>query len=167
MDTGNRPFMRDHGAQAARGDQPLAADWSHNLGWFRFYYDDDRWTWSPQVEHMHGYQRGTTAPSTLLVLSHVHLDDFHKVAAALQDVRRTQQPFSSRHRIMDTRHRLHHVVMIGAPFYDRKGAAAGMQGFCLDVTSANLTAGQDGHSPSSSKSHVPYRRQRIRSATQC
>jgi len=140
-------------------DRPLAADWSEHLGWFRFYFDNDRWTWSPQVEEMHGYQPGTTAPSTLLTLSHVYLDDYHKVAASLQDARRNEQPFSSRHRIMDTRHHLHHVVMIGAPFYDREGAAAGIQGFCLDVTAVNVTVGTNGHSPA--------RRQRVRAATQC
>lgn len=141
---------------AVTAERPLAADWSQHLGWFRFYFDNDRWTWSPQVERLHGYKPGTTAPSTLLMLSHVHLDDYHKVAAALQDARSSEQPFSSRHRITDTRHQLHDVVMIGAPFYDREGAAAGMQGFCLDVTSVSIAADGDGHS-----------RQLVRAPTQC
>ena len=139
---------------AIRTDQPLAADWSQHLGWFRFYFDDDRWTWSPQIEHMHGYKPGTTAPSTMLLLSHVHPDDFHRVTAALQDAHRHQHPFSSRHRITDTGHHVHHLVMIGTPFYDTEGAAAGIQGYCLDVT-----AGHNGHSPS--------RRRRVLTATQC
>jgi hypothetical protein len=151
--------------QATRGDEPLAADWSQHLGWFRFYFDDDRWTWSPQVEHMHGYRPGTTAPSTLLVLSHVHLDDYHKVAQALQDARRNEHPFSSRHRILDTRHHLHHLVLIGAPFYDIEGAAAGLQGFCLDVTAVKVTASRDGH-PAHSNGQVASRRRRVRPATQ-
>jgi hypothetical protein len=139
---------------AIKTDKPLAADWSQHLGWFRFYFDDDRWMWSPQLERMHGYLPGTTAPSTFLVLSHVHHDDFHRVAAALQDVRRNHHPFSSRHRIVDTRHHVHHLVMIGALFYDTEGAAAGMQGFCVEVT-----GNRDGQSPS--------RRQGVRAATQC
>jgi hypothetical protein len=148
------------------GDKALAADWSQHLGWFRFYFDNDRWTWSPQVEHMHGYKPGTTAPSTLLVLSHVHLDDYHRVAQALHDARRSQHPFSSRHRILDTGHHLRHVVMIGAPFYDMEGAVAGMQGFCLDVTAVNMTANRDGH-PAHPNGHVASRRRRVRAATQC
>lgn len=140
----------------AAGDQPLTADWSGHLGWFRFYFDNDRWTWSPQVEHMHGYKPKTTAPSTLLVLSHVHLDDYHRVAEALQDARRNHHPFSVRYRILDTGHHLHHVVMIGAPFYDSEGAVAGMQGFCVDVTTM---AKSNGHS------HT--RRRRVRAATHC
>jgi PAS domain-containing protein len=151
----------------ARRDQPLAADWSQHLGWFRFYFDNDRWTWSPQVERMHGYQPGTTAPSTLLVLSHVHLDDYHKVTQALQDVRRTQQPFSSHHRILDTKHHLHHLVMIGAPFYDTEGAAAGMQGFCIDVTAVSLAASRNGDSHSQTMSDAEGGRRQVRAATQC
>jgi PAS domain-containing protein len=150
----------------ATGEQALAADGSQHLGWFRFYFDNDRWTWSPQVENMHGYKPGTTAPSTLLVLSHVHLDDYHRVAQALHDARRSQHPFSSRHRILDTSHHLRHVVMIGAPFYDMEGAVAGMQGFCLDVTAVNVTANRDGH-PAHSNGHVASRRRRVRAATQC
>jgi hypothetical protein len=141
---------------SVRDEQPLTADWSQHLGWFRFYFDDDRWTWSPQVEHMHGNRPGTTAPSTLLVLSHVHLDDYHRVADVLQNARRSPHPFSCRHRILDTGHHLHHVVMIGAPFHDTDGAAAGMQGFCVDVTTVAQTGG-----------HAPSRRRRVRAATQC
>jgi PAS domain-containing protein len=168
MDTHNLSLVRDGFVDhAGRRDQPLAADWSQHLGWFRFYYDDDRWTWSPQVEQMHGYQPGTTAPSTLLALSHVHLDDFHTVASALHDARRHQRPFSSRHRILDTAHRQHHVVMIGAPFYDMEGAVAGIQGFCPDVTAVNLTGGRDGHSRPHINGRVESRRRRVRAATQC
>ncbi|UQX12101.1 PAS domain-containing protein [Candidatus Mycobacterium methanotrophicum] len=149
--------------QAATGAQLLAADWSQHLGWFRFYFDDDRWTWSPQVERMHGYPPGATAPSTLLVLSHVHLDDYRKVAVTLQDARRGEHPFSSRHRILDTGHRLHHVVMVGAPFYDIEGAVAGLQGFCLDVTAVNLKPSRDGH-PAQSNGHGANGRRRVRAA---
>lgn len=156
MNTGNRL----QSASAPTGD------WSHHVGWFRFYFDNDRWAWSPQVEHMHGYQPGTTAPSTLLVLSHVHLDDYQRVAETLHDARRHHHPFSSHHRIVDTGHHLHHVVMIGAPFYDVEGAAAGVQGFRLDVTKANPTAIRDGHSPSTTDGHSAGRQQ-VRAATQC
>src|SRR5699024_10344626 len=70
----------------------------------------------------------------LLLLSHVHPDDERYVTATLQDMRRTLQPFSSCHRIIDTRRRVHDVAVVGAPFYDMHGAPIGMQGFYLDVT---------------------------------
>jgi PAS domain-containing protein len=168
MDNSNRLLTYDGiVGHAARGDQSWAADSSQHLGWFRFYFDDDRWKWSPQVERMHGYRPGTTAPSTLLVLSHVHLDDFHEVAAVLQDARYTHHPFSSRHRILDTGHHLHYLVMIGAPFFDREGAAAGMQGFCIDVTAVSLAASRNGDSHSQTMSDAEGGRRQVRAATQC
>ena len=155
--------------------QPLPADWLEHLGCFRFYFDDDRWSWSPQIEQMHGYKPGTTAPSTLLLLSHVHLDDYQQVAAALYDVRRTHQPFSSRHRIVDIRDQVHDVVMIGAPFHDTRGAIVGMQGFYLDLTqAAALARHRRNEHPAdhlrvvaAGKGHGENRRQRVRGATHC
>jgi hypothetical protein len=29
------------------------------VGAFRFYFEDQRWEWSEQVQRMHGYQPGT------------------------------------------------------------------------------------------------------------
>ena len=73
-----------------------------HVGWFRFYFDDERWEWSPEVEAMHGYAPGTVTPTTELVLSHKHPDDYRHVAATLDAVRRHHQAFSTRHRIIDT-----------------------------------------------------------------
>lgn len=153
--------------------QPLAMSWSQDLGWFRFTYDDDRWTWSPQVEQMHGYRPGTTAPSTTLVLSHVHPHDGREVAAALHDVPRTQVPFSSCHRVVDTHSHVHEVVMVGGPCYDAHGTLTGLQGFYLDLTP--ITAGDDHREHTAHKlralaaarSHTEDRRQWIRAATRC
>ena len=83
------------GGQTGPLSHPLPADWLEHPGWFRYYFDDDRWTWSPQIEQMHGYKPGTTAPSTLLLLSHIHLDDYQKVAATLRDARRTHRRANS------------------------------------------------------------------------
>ena len=49
---------------------PLGAGAPQRVGWFRFYFDDDRWEWSPQVEKMHGYLPGSVTPTTDL---YVHL----------------------------------------------------------------------------------------------
>ncbi|MBV9349992.1 MAG: PAS domain-containing protein [Mycobacterium sp.] len=136
MATGNQLGLEERsGGQTGPLSHPLPADWLEHPSWFRFYFDDDRWTWSPQIEQMHGYKPGTTAPSTLLLLSHIHLDDYKNVAATLRDARRTHQPFSSRHRIVDTRDHVHDVVLIGAPFHDARGTIAGAQGLYLDLLS--------------------------------
>jgi hypothetical protein len=153
------------------GDQIAAHD-SQRLGWFRFHFGDDRWTWSPQVEQMHGYRPGTTAPGTLLVLSHVHPDDERRVTARLYDIRSTGQPFSSQHRIVDARQHPHDVVMIGVPFYDPLGALAGMQGFYVDTTPVTdrpgfATSADQVRDPGAAQFRRESRRERVRAATRC
>lgn len=156
--------------------QPLATNWSQPLGWFRCCYDDDRWVWSPRVEQMHGYRPGTVAPSTTLVLSHIHPDDEPDVAAALDDARRTCRPFASSHRIVDTADQVRDVVVVGAPFLDGHGRMLGLQGFYLDLTPEPATSdGHDHRERAAHKlravaegwGHADDRRQHIRAATRC
>ncbi len=154
---------------------PLPADWLDHLGWFRFYLDGDRWTWSPQIERMHGYQPGTTAPSTLLLLSHVDLADYERVESTLRGARRTRQPFSSRHRIIDTSDQLHDVVLIGAPFHDARGAVVGMNGLYLDLSQAAAQAHSRRYEHTTNQLRIAATgdgpdgtgRHRIRAATRC
>jgi fructose-specific component phosphotransferase system IIB-like protein len=105
-----------------------------HVGWFRFYFADERWEWSPQVAQMHGYRPGTVEPTTELVLSHKHPDDYSQVAAALAEVRRTASAFSTRHRIIDTGGEVHHVVVVGDCLYDGDGSVIGTHGVYVDVT---------------------------------
>jgi PAS domain S-box-containing protein len=116
------------GATRARSDT------SERVGWFRFYFDDDRWEWSPEVQRMHGYEPGSVNPTTRLVLSHKHPDDYRHVADTLAEVRRTHRAFSSRHRIRDTQGREHHVVVVGDQLYGDSGTVIGTHGFYVDVT---------------------------------
>lgn len=115
-------------------EQALAGGVPQRVGWFRFYFADQRWEWSPQVQRMHGYEPGTVEPTTELVLSHKHPDDYGQVAATLEDIRRTSGAFSTRHRIIDTRGELHYVVVVGDQLYDDDGAVVGTHGFYVDVT---------------------------------
>ncbi|WP_201359289.1 PAS and ANTAR domain-containing protein [Mycobacterium paraintracellulare] len=106
------------------------------MGWFRFYFDDHCWEWSNQVERLHGYQPGTVAPTTELVLSHKHPDDRDHVATTIDDVIHSRGALSSRHRIIDTHGVVHWVVIIGDQFFDDDGAVLGTHGFYIDVTPA-------------------------------
>jgi fructose-specific component phosphotransferase system IIB-like protein len=115
-------------------EHALAGGEPQRVGWFRFYFADERWEWSPQVEHMHGYQPGTVRPTTDLVLSHKHPDDYGQVAATLDEIRRTAGAFSTRHRILDTRGEVHHVVVVGDQLFDDAGQVIGTHGFYVDVT---------------------------------
>jgi fructose-specific component phosphotransferase system IIB-like protein len=114
---------------AARADTE-----SQRVGWFRFYFADERWEWSPQVERMHGYEPGTVHPTTDLVLSHKHPDDYGQVAATIAEIRRTSGAFSTRHRIVDTHGDVHHVVVVGDQLFDSEENVIGSHGFYVDVT---------------------------------
>jgi fructose-specific component phosphotransferase system IIB-like protein len=83
---------------------------------------------------MHGYDPGTVHPTTELVLSHKHPDDYGQVAATLDEIRRTSGAFSTRHRIVDTRGEVHHVVVVGDQIFDDAGEVIGTHGFYVDVT---------------------------------
>jgi len=117
-------------------EHALAGGEPQRVGWFRFYFADERWEWSPQVERMHGYQPGTVHPTTDLVLSHKHPDDYGQVAATLDEIRRTAGAFSTRHRILDTRGDVHHVVVVGDQIFDDAGLVVGTHGFYVDVAPA-------------------------------
>jgi PAS domain S-box-containing protein len=117
-------------------ERALAGGDPQRVGWFRFYFADERWEWSPQVERMHGYEPGTARPTTDLVLSHKHPDDYGQVAATLQEIRRTAGVFSTRHRIVDTHGDVHHVVVVGDQIFDDAGEVIGTHGFYVDVTPA-------------------------------
>jgi hypothetical protein len=104
------------------------------VGWFRFYFADERWEWSAQVQQMHGYEPGSITPTTELVLSHKHPDDYQHVAATLDEIRRTHRPFSTRHRIIDIHERIHDVVVVGDQLNDEGGVVIGTHGFYVDVT---------------------------------
>jgi fructose-specific component phosphotransferase system IIB-like protein len=115
-------------------EHALAGGEPQRVGWFRFYFADERWEWSPQVERMHGYEPGAVQPTTRLVLSHKHPDDYGQVAATLDEIRRTAGAFSTRHRIIDTKGEVHDVVVVGDQIFDDAGEVVGTHGFYVDVS---------------------------------
>jgi PAS domain S-box-containing protein len=124
-------------------EHALAGGEPQRVGWFRFYFADERWEWSPQVQRMHGYEVDTVQPTTDLVLSHKHPDDYGQVAATLEEIRRTSGAFSTRHRIVDTRGDVHHVVVVGDQIFDDAGQVVGTHGFYVDVTPSMKDARED------------------------
>lgn len=104
-----------------------------HVGRFRFDLEDQRWEWSDPVARMHGYQPGTVEPTTELLLQHKHPEDRPQVAAVLDRVGRGE-PFSSRHRIIDTAGHTHWVIVVGDTMRDTVGAVIGTAGFYVDVT---------------------------------
>jgi fructose-specific component phosphotransferase system IIB-like protein len=112
----------------------LAGGAPQRVGWFRFFFANERWEWSPQVERMHGYEPGSVQPTTALVLSHKHPEDYGQVAATIEQIRLTAGAFSTRHRIVDTKGEIHHVVVIGQQMRDDADTVIGSDGYYVDVT---------------------------------
>lgn len=115
-------------------EQALASGVPQRVGWFRFYFADQRWEWSDQVQRIHGYEPGSVTPTTDLVLAHKHPDDRGQVAATIDQILNTHQPFSTRHRIVDTGGDVRHAVVIGDRLCDDHGEVIGTHGFYVDVT---------------------------------
>lgn len=115
-------------------DGELIAVASERTGWFRFYFDGQRWEWSDEVQRLHGYQPGTVSPTMELVLSHKHPEDRDNVAATIDHIINTRGVFSGRHRIIDTRGTVRWVLVVGDQFLDDDGAVIGTHGFYLDVS---------------------------------
>lgn len=103
------------------------------VGRFRFFLDDERWEWSDVIARMHGYEPGSVEPTTQLLLKHKHPEDRERVAAVLEHLHKGE-PFSSRHRIIDTAGRTRWVVVAGDRMVDDDGRIIGMSGFYVDVT---------------------------------
>lgn len=101
-------------------------------GWFRFYFADDHWEWSPEVEVLHGYRPGSVTPTTELVLSHKHPEDREHIAHLLTEIRHNHRAFSSRHRIIAEDGSVRHVIVVADTLAD----GSGTQGFYVDVTPA-------------------------------
>ncbi|OBB92091.1 PAS and ANTAR domain-containing protein [Mycobacterium sp. 852002-40037_SCH5390672] len=132
--------------QTASVEQALAGGAGQPAGWFRFYFTDQRWEWSEQVQRMHGYEAGSVTPTTELVLSHKHPDDRGHVAATIDQIVHKRQAFSTRHRIIDTRGNVHHVVVVGDRMFDDDGDVIGTHGFYIDVSEQHEQVHEDAMS---------------------
>jgi hypothetical protein len=132
--------------QTSNVEQALAGGAAQPAGWFRFYFADQRWEWSEQVQRMHGYEPGSITPTTELVLSHKHPEDRGHVAATIDQIVHTHQAFSTRHRIVDTRGKVHHVVVVGDRIFDDDGDVIGTHGFYIEVSAPYEQARDDAMS---------------------
>ncbi|MFZ0906435.1 MAG: PAS and ANTAR domain-containing protein [Mycobacterium sp.] len=127
---------------AAEVGQALAGA-PQRVGWFRFYFEDQRWEWSEQVQRMHGYEPGTVTLTTELVLAHKHPDDRRQVAETIDEMLHTHRAFSTRHRIIDTSGAVHHVVVVGDQLTDDQDVVIGTHGYYVDITPTSDRAHDD------------------------
>jgi aryl carrier-like protein len=128
-----RVMSAELNGQSAEVEEALSGA-PQRVGWFRFYFEDQRWEWSEQVQRMHGYEPGTVTPTTELVLAHKHPDDRGQVAATIDEMLHTHRAFSTRHRILDTSGTVHHVVVVGDQLADHHERVIGTHGYYVDIT---------------------------------
>lgn len=128
------PGAREIGADSEQvfGGEP------QRVGSFRFFLDGQRWEWSDAVAQMHGYRPGDVTPTTELLLSHKHPEDHRRVARVLERMISDAEPFSSKHRIIDTAGKVHLIVVVGDLLHDDTDAVIGTTGFYM--TSPSPTA---------------------------
>jgi PAS domain S-box-containing protein len=129
--------------QSANVEQAWADGMPQRVGWFRFYFADQRWEWSEEVQRIHGYERGSVTPTTELVLAHKHPDDRGQVAATIDQILNTHQAFSTRHRIIDTGGTVRHIVVVGDQLFGDQGEVIGTHGFYIDVSPLPEQAQED------------------------
>ncbi|OBA61617.1 antitermination regulator [Mycobacterium sp. 1100029.7] len=129
--------------QAEAVERALAGGAPQSVGWFRFYFEDQRWEWSEHVQRLHGYEPGTVTPTTELVLAHKHPADRTRVTSTIDEMVANRRGFSTRHRIVDTGGRIHHVIVVGDQFCDERGEVVGTHGFYVDVTPATKRRSED------------------------
>lgn len=104
------------------------------VGSFRYLIAQDQWHWSDEVAAIHGYGAGEVSPTTELLLAHKHPDDRERVERAIGNLLREGKSFSSRHRIVDRRGLVRHVLVVGDRLTDPSGSLIGTEGFYVDLT---------------------------------
>ena len=123
----NRP--REGVAALARA---FAGGTAQRVGWYRFYFSDERWEWSPenrstatnpeQSPQPHNWCSRTSTPTTTRTLRQ-HWTTSAK--ATDRSAPATASPVQG-----DTRD----IVVIGERLHDNSGEVIGTQGFYIDVT---------------------------------
>ncbi|MBV7705621.1 PAS and ANTAR domain-containing protein [Nocardia nova] len=112
----------------------LGAQSCDHVGWFRFWFADQRWEWSDEVAQMYGYQGADTQPTTELLISHKHPDDREELAASIAISVKTGDPICGQHRIVDADGDTHDIIVVGEQLTDDDGAVVGASGYFVDVT---------------------------------
>jgi hypothetical protein len=90
--------------------------------------------WSDGLYRLHGYERGEVVPTIELILAHKHPDDRAHAEEILAKVSRHGGHFSSYHRIIDARGRLHQVLSSGEGVLDGSGNVTALGGMTVDLT---------------------------------
>lgn len=128
------------------GRSPAA---SRGTGQWRHDLTSERWWWSVETFHIHGFEPHEIVPTTNLVLAHKHPQDRERVRRLLESAKVSGRPFHSTHRIMDARGQERVVVLVGQGRRDpESGEVVELMGYFVDATAPlaeQVAASADGH----------------------
>jgi PAS domain-containing protein len=103
------------------------------VGGFAYDRATDRWTWSPEVYRMHGFEPHDVVPTTELMRYHLHPDDGDAVLVRLWQAIEAGAAFSEHFRLVDAHGTTRNVLALGtAATGSRSGA--GLRGQMIDLS---------------------------------
>ena len=100
-----------------------------------FAYDGvhDRWSWSPEVYRIHGFEPHDVVPTTQLIWFHAHREDRDAVAAKLNRALESPGLFNLTFRLVDAQGATRRVLLLGAG--SGSEGAVHLRGQLVDLTS--------------------------------
>ena len=117
------------------------ADDAPLVGGFTYDGSLDRWSWSPEVFQIHGFEPHDVVPTTALIRFHAHPDDRDSVAATLAEAMAEPGSFNLAFRLVDAHGDTRRVLLLGTgsqPDGDTAGtptSAVRLRGQLVDLTS--------------------------------
>jgi len=132
--TSERTRVMPDSAQAAM--TALTGSTTEAVGQFSYDVPTDTWWWSTSLYTVHGFTPGEIVPTTALMCAHQHPDDRARAVQLITAAVTAGNPFSSRHRILDAKRRIHTVVTIGEGIRNEHGDIITVRGYLIDVTDA-------------------------------
>jgi hypothetical protein len=103
------------------------------VGGFSYDAAQDRWTWSPEVFSIHGFEPHDVVPTTELIRFHAHPEDREAVAEALAGAMAAPGSFTLTFRLLDAQGATRRVLMLGQGSDGAQGAVV-LRGQLVDLT---------------------------------
>jgi hypothetical protein len=116
------------GAYADAGDEEASL-----VGGLSYDAGQDRWTWSPEVYQIHGFEPHDVVPTTELIRFHAHPEDRDEVAETLAGAMESPGSFTLTFRLVDAQGALRRVLMLGRGSEGGQGAVQ-LRGQLVDLT---------------------------------
>jgi ANTAR domain/PAS fold len=103
------------------------------VGGFAYDRETDRWAWSTEVYHIHGFEPHDVVPTTELMRYHLHPDDGDAVLVRLWQAMEAGAPFSEHFRLVDAHGTTRNVLALGTGETGER-SGPGLRGQLIDVS---------------------------------